>query len=1209
MKHDYLKSIALSFLRLKLKSLLLVLLIFLSLNLHAQNHNVNFETKKITVEQACNAIQDQLKMDVFYSNSELNAQKVINLPKTSLSLTMLMNLICDGKYQFTIKNKIVTIRILTRPNQPPTIKRLMGVVRDEEGEPLPGAVVRVKGVKDVATTGLDGRYDIRIPHNIDKPLVTISFLGMQPLEFVGDSDASLAVLKFSQNTLNEVVITGFEVTDRRKSTSSIVSVGMDKLIEPASISVDNMLRGKVAGMSVLSQSSSVGAAPKIRIRGSSTLVGNREPLWVVDGIVLEDPVPIKPEELNSMDYVNLIGNAISGLNPEDIDRIDVLKDASATALYGTKAGNGVIVITTKRGKMGKPAVRYTANMTISGRPEMKDMYRMNSEQRINLSEDMHNMGIPTSITSYGVGYEGLLNQLQLGQISHDEFALGVKKLKELNTDWYDLLFRNGLSQNHTVSVSGANEIINYYTSIGFSDIVGSSLNEKGNRYTGSAKIDLNLSKKLKVGVKLDISNNDNERPHSSIDLNSYAYKTSRAITPYEDDGSMMRYNAASGGLPGSGYFTYNVFDELANSGQTNKTLSMLSSLNLTYKFNDDLRLEAIGSYNKSSTNSESYASESSYYVSKNYRKFEGPLPPNANTMSSFVQKSGVLIPYGGILTGNNYNNTTLTGRGQLTYNHKFGDHFVNFMAGSEVRSNTYIGNSYSALGYYPERGLSTATIDPGIWLGYANLLQTSQPMFTNRRSNSVSFFASTSYTYDNRYTANVNVRADASNKLGQSKESMFLPIWSMSGRWNIDQERFMKRIKWISGLSLRFSWGTQGNVTDAHNPNMITKFGKFDDKAQEQTLSIVSLPNKGLKWEKNTNTNLGTDLSLFNSRLNVSAEYYYKKGTDQLIAAPIDPTNGANTMMINYGNLINEGWEIAVSAMPVKTKNFAWNVTFNTGKNKNKVTNAGLGTGSYSGDQAQYKLNQNMLDAYLNGSIIESGKSLNSFYSYRFAGLDSNGYPTYKGINTKDENGNVVISSREEAFAQGLEYSGKRVPDFTGGFGSSMAYKNFRLNAQFSMQFGAKMRLNDLFSERPTVSPYENASIELLSRWQKPGDERITNIPRLNGSDIKIKDLGAFVEGGNAVVGTGLYSMYNNSNIRVVSANFIRCTSINLSYYFDNKILQMLRVKNANISFAVSNPFVFASKDLKGRDPEQISMGNGALPPLKSYTFSLSITL
>ena len=538
MKHDYLKSIALSFLRIKLKSLLLMLLIFLSLNLHAQSNNVNFATKKITVGEACAAIQEQLKIDVFFSNSELNVQKVINLPKSNLPLTMLMNLICDGKYQYTLKNKIITIRILTRPNQPPTIKRLMGVVRDEDGEPLPGAVVRVKGL-DAATTGLDGRYDIRIPHNLDKPLVTISFMGMQPQEIVGDTDAASIVLKFAQNTLNEVVITGFEVTDRRKSTSSIVSVGMDKLIEPAAVSLDNMLRGKVAGMSVLSQSSSVGATPKIRIRGSSTLVGNREPLWVVDGIVLEDPVPIKPEELNSMDYVNLIGNAISGLNPEDIDRIDVLKDASATALYGTKAGNGVIVVTTKRGKMGKPAVRYTANMTVSGRPQMEDMYRMNSEQRINLSEDMHNMGIQTSVNSYGVGYEGLLSQLQLGQISHDEFSLGVKKLKELNTDWYDLLFRNGLSQNHTLSVSGANDVVNYYTSMGYSNIIGSSLNEKGNRYTGTAKIDLNLSKKLKVAVKLDISNNDNERPHSSIDLNSYAYKTSRAISPYQEDGSLL----------------------------------------------------------------------------------------------------------------------------------------------------------------------------------------------------------------------------------------------------------------------------------------------------------------------------------------------------------------------------------------------------------------------------------------------------------------------------------------------------------------------------------------------------------------------------------------------------------------------------------------------------------------------------------------------
>ena len=317
-------------------------------------------------------------------------------------------------------------------------------------------------------------------------------------------------------------------------------------MEPITTTLDKMLQGKIPGMAVLQQSSTVGAAPKIRIRGSSTIVGSREPLWVLDGIVLEDPVPLSPEELNSMDQVNLIGNAISGINPEDIEQIDVLKDASATALYGSKAANGVIMITTKKGKIGKPAIRYSMSLGFTHRPMTSQMHVMNSKDRVEVSEEMVEKGlqfVDSGITG-SVGYEGLLFQLYGNKISYTQFQKEVKKMKEQNTDWFKYLFRNALSHNHTLSVSGANETINYYFSVGYSSERGSSLKEDAERFNFNTNLDIKISDKMNASFGLSASNGTTHRP--GVDLFQYAYTTSRAIVPYDEDGYYNFYEVGAG---------------------------------------------------------------------------------------------------------------------------------------------------------------------------------------------------------------------------------------------------------------------------------------------------------------------------------------------------------------------------------------------------------------------------------------------------------------------------------------------------------------------------------------------------------------------------------------------------------------------------------------------------------------------------------------
>lgn len=297
-----------------------------------------------------------------------------------------------------------------------------------------------------------------------------------------------------------MVVTGYQVIEKRKLTSAVVSVKGSDVLDPINTSIDQMLQGKIPGLQAINQSGTPGVAPKIRIRGSSSISGSREPVWVVDGVILSDPIPLTPEEINSMDNVNLIGNAISFLNPEDIDRIDILKDASATALYGVRAANGVIVITTKRGQSGPPRVNFSTNLSVVARPNYSIMKQMNSKDRIEVSEEMQEKALHfNKYDPSEIGYEGALRDLWERRITYQEFNQQVKKLKEMNTDWYDLLFHTSFTQSYNLSVSGGSDRVNYYISAGYNDQKGVAKPEKYTRYNALAKVDVNLYPNLKIG--------------------------------------------------------------------------------------------------------------------------------------------------------------------------------------------------------------------------------------------------------------------------------------------------------------------------------------------------------------------------------------------------------------------------------------------------------------------------------------------------------------------------------------------------------------------------------------------------------------------------------------------------------------------------------------------------------------------------------------
>ena len=297
-----------------------------------------------------------------------------------------------------------------------------------------------------------------------------SFVGMQTtsVKYAGQKEIDV-ILYEDQKELDEVVVTGYQVLDKRTQTSAITTVKAEDIMIPGVTSIDQMLEGRIPEMTFMLNSGEVGATPRLRVRGTSTLLGNREPLWVLDGIVMTDPVDVDPDDLNNPDYLNIIGNAIAGINPQDIERIDVLKDASATALYGTRAANGVIVVTTKKGRIGKPVLSYSHSSKITRRPRYTDrnINLMNSQERVRFGKELADQHyiFPTQMPM--VGYEGALYRLQSGLTDYDTFLNEVTWYEQVNTDWFDILTRDAYSHSHTLNVSGGSDIVRYYASLGY----------------------------------------------------------------------------------------------------------------------------------------------------------------------------------------------------------------------------------------------------------------------------------------------------------------------------------------------------------------------------------------------------------------------------------------------------------------------------------------------------------------------------------------------------------------------------------------------------------------------------------------------------------------------------------------------------------------------------------------------------------------------
>ena len=1088
-----------------------------------------------------------------------------------------------------------------------------GMVFDKTGEPLVGANVRVTLGRKVWTAQTDskGAYRVKLPVVTSTAGLSISasYLGMKRQTKSGRSNVAHYdfMLDDHSQSLGEAVVTGYGTISTREKTSAITSLKMEEILMPGMTSLEQALEGRVPDMVFMQNSGEVGATARMRIRGTSTLIGNREPLWVLDGIPLSDPVDVTNEQLNDPDYINYIGNAISGINPQDIERVDVLKDAAATALYGTRAANGVIVVTTKKGEPGPPRITYNSQLKYTARPRYsdRDIYLMNSQERVQFGQELMNLHytFPNHMTM--VGYEGAYHRFVTGQTDYNGFLAEVQRAETVNTDWFKLLTHDTFNHNHTVALSGGSETARYYASLGYNREEGVQLHHNNDRYTASLNMQTRIAKVIQANIRLNANVQKKTQLPGEIDLLGYAYGTTRALPAFNNDGSYFFYQRHAynvGTDKNEQYkYAYNILNEIENAEKLYSSNGIMAALDLTYRFKTLLDLTLTTSYQRTHSDNSTWFGEKSNYAAqlRNAEYGQAPIPGDYGLSD---------MPYGGVYnTGTNVNeNFTL--RAQANFRHALGEkkqHLLSASLGYEMNVSNTDGFSENTRGFFKSRGLKYVNMtaeEMNRFPKYASWVAHNHPTLRADKTHRLSGYAIFSYSYGSLFSLSANTRFDASNKFGSRSNEKFLPVWSASGMLNL-KSLLLRQYDAVSDLRLRTSFGKTGNMVDNQTPNLLLRQESLDTYYGENVAKVDALPNPYLRWEQTDQWNVGVDASLFDYRLTVGVDAYYKHTKDAFDNTLVSPFNGVENYVMNGSDITNSGFSINLSAYLLKTRDWSWLVSANYSVVYNSINTK--------------TANKYKIEKYLNGTAIMDGKSIGTFYSYNFIGLDpQNGLPLFDDY--RDRQHLLEGQPLDRIMERVGVVSGSREPNFAGSFYSTLRYQQWSLSASFNYALGNKIRKFALYKDvLDGVSSENNVRKEFTHRWRKPGDERHTQLPSLiSPSDPAFGEnryhwsaaTPAATQGFEAFA-DNYWMMYDNSNARVVSGSYLRLSNLALRYQFSRKQLKGLPFSNLAFDAAMTNVFTLKSSALEGQDPTQSGFSlQTSLSLRPSFTFGLRVS-
>ena len=1068
--------------------------------------------------------------------------------------------ILQGKpFACSVSGKFITVKKVYQPktsaaattSKGDDIRHLSGTITDEDGEPMIGASVTVPGSPYGTVTDVDGHFEFYIPKDCHE--VTVSYVGMndQKVKVSGKDNLKIAMSE-NKTVLGEVVVTGYQTISKERATGAFTKVTADELKDKRLSNLSTVLAGEVAGYN------------DGMIRGVTTMNASTSPLYVIDGF------PVEKTKLTGNG--NEIEEDLPDLNMDDIESITVLKDAAAASIYGARAANGVIVITTKKSAAkGKTNVSFNASLTwhpysyytknLANSALVVDLEKEWAAQNPNLVGDgakeyAKNMLDENIYPSSGI--RSILSYYA-GNISESEMNNTLSRLAGKGYNYYKQVEkyakRDELYQQYNMNI--VNNSVNNL----FKASVTYKYDTQSNKYANDQSLGLNLTNtthftkwlSLDLGAYFKIGEDKNQ----NYDALSPGY----SVLPYDDlvnaDGTYYtkpmeeRYSKSNMAI----YNQYGLYrmditpmEELSRQITTNKELALRTFARLNLQLFPFLKYSASFQYERASYRGESLADKASSYV-------RGVV--NDYAVADGDNSVNYMIPYGDIMVRSDQYTSAYNFRQQLSFDKTFKDiHSVTAILGTETIQNKQELHR-NRLFNYDSQMLTSSMVNnadllqgvAGV-LGYNSMYESDLAASYENVNRYVSVYGNAAYTYDDRYSVTGSLRWDRSNLWGTSSKYQNKPIWSVGASWIISKEKFF-HVDWVNYLKLRVSDGIAGNVSKNSAPYMVASYSNNGHVGGTQGY-VQSRANPYLSWEKTNTFNIGIDFALFKNRLNGTIEYYNKKGTDLLASTMGVPTEGwgYSTYTINNGEMYNRGVEISLNSEILRTKDFSWRANMTYAYNKNKVTYVNV-------KAPMYILQLDYPSAY---PII--GNEYNAIYAYEWAGLSEEGLPQ-----VYDENGEKVTN--QPTTLDAIKYAGTTTPKYSGSFGTSVSYKDFDLSLQFLFAGGHKVRnsnpafLTCSYSSIGYISNIAGASAGLADRWMQPGDEARTNVPKA-----------IFAESGLSA--EALYSTYYYADINVLDASYVRLNNISLAYHLPKSICRSLYLQNARIQANVENPFFWA---------------------------------
>lgn len=915
-------------------------------------------------------------------------------------------------------------------------RTITGKVADETGKLLEGASVQAKGSKTAVLTKADGSFSIQVAQNVKS--IIVSYVGSEAMEIALNGESVYAVsLKKKVDPLEEVVVTGYQARKKRDEAGAISSIKAAQIENLPNASLDKALQGKAAGVLVQASNGLPGGAINVRIRGQGSYLAGNDPLYIVDGV-----------QINTRSDGNFTqNNPLAFLNPDDIETIDILKDAASAAIYGSNASNGVVIITTKKGKAGK--TKFNANVYMGSVQLMKKLEMSNSQEYFQMRAEAYgnNNNLPWDNLAV---LQTVLNELRVPNAATLTQAQALAAAAALPTyDWQDAAFRTGSIQNYELSASGGNDKTTFRIAGNYSfqeaNVTKADFKRAGLRFDIQNK----ATDRLTIGSSVNISTFTQNNPFATSGsfLGSPAFSASGLIPVnpiYNADGT---YYGVPGQTPANliGTLNQNIIQVNDYNSGYQRTNQLIGNVTLDYKITSWLSFKAL--------------------VGLDYRLTQGKNVRDARTADGFNFKGNVNVQ-------SNWN-TNINSYQTLNFNKTFGTkHRLDGLVGFEVRKENNESITANGQGFptYQFTSLNNAATPAGVG-----------EFYTGFRRNG--FFGKVNYGFDRKYLIAFTLRRDGSSRFGS--DNQYGTFWGVSGAWNIDQENFLKNSDVINSLKLRASYGSTGN-DQIGNFDALGLYGGGGIYNGGSGISYSQLANPNLKWERNITTNLGLDFGLFNNRINGSIEVYNKETRDLLISQPIQSSTGFGSITSNVGRLTNKGIELTLSGDIIKAKKqggFNWNTTFTFAYNKNEVKELYGGLQILPGDNS-----------------VQVGQPLGVLFTQQFAGVNpSTGRPMWY-----DSLGNLTY----QVLAKDRKIIGpQNTPLYQGGLRNSLSFKNFTFEFFFQYEYGrytsdgqANFLIENIARINVLKQAYDN-------RWTTPG--QITFFPRYNTAGTEAKGSGA----------------------------------------------------------------------------------------------------